>query len=240
MKKTSLLLAAFLLAAGVWLPATACGGPTLVTVPATEVRSDQVRLRDLVSDDHALPLGWGERVVLRAPEPGRAEQYSISAIAYELQQYPDMKDVTLRGTLNTTVRRAVMSVASEQIVQAIEQHVQTHAPWRDSAVQVVCDGLNRVDRLPAGELALGIVATERSAAAPDQYTFKVGFQVDGALVRTLPVAVAVLSYPRDYLVLAIAMSAIVIWRHRANIGRLMRGEEPTFKLGGRRTEEPGQ
>ncbi len=55
---------------------------------------------------------------------------------------------------------------------------------------------------------------------------------------TLPVAVAVLSYPRDYLILAIAMSAIVIWRHRANIGRLLRGEEPTFKLGGRRTEEP--
>lgn len=57
---------------------------------------------------------------------------------------------------------------------------------------------------------------------------------------TLPVAVAALSYPRDYLILAIAMSAIVIWRHRANIGRLLRGEEPTFKLGGRRTEEPPQ
>ncbi len=57
---------------------------------------------------------------------------------------------------------------------------------------------------------------------------------------TLPIAVAALSYPRDYLVLAIAMSAIVIWRHRANIGRLLRGEEPTFKLGGRRTEEHPQ
>jgi len=61
----------------------------------------------------------------------------------------------------------------------------------------------------------------------------------GAAV-TLPVVVAALSYPRDYLILAIAMSAIVIWRHRANIGRLLRGEEPTFKLGGSRTEEHQQ
>ncbi len=61
----------------------------------------------------------------------------------------------------------------------------------------------------------------------------------GAAV-TLPVAVALLAYPRDYLVLAIAMSAIVIWRHRANIGRLLRSEEPTFKLAGRGTEESGQ
>ena len=57
---------------------------------------------------------------------------------------------------------------------------------------------------------------------------------------TLPVAVALLSYPRDYLILATAMSAMVLWRHRANIGRLLRGEEPTFKLGGRRTEEHPQ
>lgn len=166
------------------------GGPTLVTVPAAEVRGDRVLLRDLVSGHQPLPDGWGERVVLRAPEPGRAEQYSISAIAYALQQYPDMKDVTLRGTLNTTVRRAVMSVPPEQIVQAIEQYVHTHAPWQGTAVQVVCDGLNRVDRLPAGDLTLGIVGAEPSADAPDRYTFKVGLQVDDALVRTLAVSAA--------------------------------------------------
>ncbi|MGD0073898.1 MAG: glycerol-3-phosphate 1-O-acyltransferase PlsY [Candidatus Binataceae bacterium] len=55
---------------------------------------------------------------------------------------------------------------------------------------------------------------------------------------TLPIAVALMSYPGQYVALAAAMSALVLWRHRENIGRLMRGQEPTFKLGGRaRSEE---
>ncbi len=55
---------------------------------------------------------------------------------------------------------------------------------------------------------------------------------------TLPIAVALMSYPGEYVALAAAMSVLVLWRHRENIGRLMRGQEPTFKLGGRaRSEE---
>lgn len=54
-----------------------------------------------------------------------------------------------------------------------------------------------------------------------------------AATVSLPVAVASLSLPAEYVALAGAMSALVLWRHRANIGRLMRGQEPTFKLGGR-------
>ncbi len=52
---------------------------------------------------------------------------------------------------------------------------------------------------------------------------------------TLPIAVALLSYPADYLALSIVNSALVLWRHRANIGRLRRGEELPFKLGRRTT-----
>jgi glycerol-3-phosphate acyltransferase PlsY len=54
-----------------------------------------------------------------------------------------------------------------------------------------------------------------------------------AAAVALPVAVASLSSPAEYVALAAAMSALVLWRHRANIGRLIRGQEPTFKLGGR-------
>jgi len=54
-----------------------------------------------------------------------------------------------------------------------------------------------------------------------------------AAAVSLPVAVASLSSPAEYVALAAAMSALVLWRHRANIGRLIRGQEPTFKLGGR-------
>jgi glycerol-3-phosphate acyltransferase PlsY len=45
----------------------------------------------------------------------------------------------------------------------------------------------------------------------------------------LPPAVAALSSPRPYIWLAIVMSALVLVRHRENIRRLIRGEEPTFR-----------
>jgi glycerol-3-phosphate acyltransferase PlsY len=50
-----------------------------------------------------------------------------------------------------------------------------------------------------------------------------------AAAIALPAIVAALSYPKQYVVLAIVISALVVWRHRANIGRLLRGKEPTLK-----------
>ena len=46
---------------------------------------------------------------------------------------------------------------------------------------------------------------------------------------TLPIAVYFLGLPSAVLALAIALSAFVIYAHRSNIKRLMRGEEPSFR-----------
>jgi acyl phosphate:glycerol-3-phosphate acyltransferase len=45
----------------------------------------------------------------------------------------------------------------------------------------------------------------------------------------LPPAVAILGLPHHYLLLAILMTALALFRHRENIMRLSRGEEPTFQ-----------
>ncbi|HEY6393771.1 MAG TPA: glycerol-3-phosphate 1-O-acyltransferase PlsY [Candidatus Binataceae bacterium] len=49
-----------------------------------------------------------------------------------------------------------------------------------------------------------------------------------AAIALIP-AVAALGMPRPYLLLAIAMTALVLFRHHENIRRLARGEEPKFK-----------
>jgi glycerol-3-phosphate acyltransferase PlsY len=45
----------------------------------------------------------------------------------------------------------------------------------------------------------------------------------------LPPAAAAMGLPRPYLLLAIVMTALVLFRHRENIQRLGRGEEPRFQ-----------
>jgi len=42
----------------------------------------------------------------------------------------------------------------------------------------------------------------------------------------LPLAVVALGYPLPYILLAVVMSVLVMLRHKENIGRLLRGEEP--------------
>lgn len=52
-----------------------------------------------------------------------------------------------------------------------------------------------------------------------------------AAVALVPVVFA-LSYRRSYLALAIVMVALILLRHRENIGRLIQGTEPAFRAAG--------
>ena len=44
----------------------------------------------------------------------------------------------------------------------------------------------------------------------------------------IPIAVAAVGAPRPYLMVALAISALVLLRHRENIARLLKGAEPKF------------
>ena len=48
---------------------------------------------------------------------------------------------------------------------------------------------------------------------------------------SLPAATAASGSPQNYVLLAIAMAALVVVRHSANIGRLLRGDEPRLGAG---------
>jgi glycerol-3-phosphate acyltransferase PlsY len=53
-----------------------------------------------------------------------------------------------------------------------------------------------------------------------------------AAAFALPIAVALCSYEQFFLV-SLAMTALVVWRHRENIGRLAAGSEPMLGRGGK-------
>ncbi|CAN5848568.1 glycerol-3-phosphate 1-O-acyltransferase PlsY [soil metagenome] len=59
-----------------------------------------------------------------------------------------------------------------------------------------------------------------------------------AAAAVLPVAVAVSGAPVEVLVLSVLLGGFVIYAHRANIGRLRRGEEHRFRRGAASTTEP--
>jgi acyl phosphate:glycerol-3-phosphate acyltransferase len=59
--------------------------------------------------------------------------------------------------------------------------------------------------------------------------------ISGAIV--IVPAVAVLGYPRPYILLAIVVSSLVLLRHRANIGRLIARQEP--RIGERKSKLAG-
>jgi glycerol-3-phosphate acyltransferase PlsY len=78
----------------------------------------------------------------------------------------------------------------------------------------------------AGAIFVGLIAISRIVSLASM----------GAAIALVP-ATAALGCPRPYVLLAIAISGLVLWRHRANIGRLIAGEEPRI---GERKPKPSR
>ena len=82
-----------------------------------------ILLKDLVRSPSDLPQGWADRPVLRSPAPSKSEHYPLTTIAYALQEYPDMKQVTLRGDVNVTVQREGIAIDAPLIEAAIQNYM---------------------------------------------------------------------------------------------------------------------
>lgn len=82
-------------------------------------------------------------------------------------------------------------------------------------------------------LALAPLAVLGGLALWLALVFGTGYVSLGSIVAAaaLPVLVAVTGAPREVLLLSVALAAFVIYAHRANIGRLVRGEEHRFRRG---------
>jgi glycerol-3-phosphate acyltransferase PlsY len=59
-------------------------------------------------------------------------------------------------------------------------------------------------------------------------TFRIMSLASIVAALVIPIAVAAVGAPRPYLTVALAISALVLLRHRENIERLLKGAEPKF------------
>lgn len=172
--------------------ATASGEQTpylLELVSRPMVDGPDVLLRDLVSDPAILPASWGERRLGESPLPGKPMEYSIMAIASTLQQYPDMKDVTLRGAVNIIVERRGGLLDLRILENAVRQYVVSNDTWSGSAFDVsLTPPSKNMLWVPPGNADVRI--TEHAATStPNQFIMQAAISVDGRNESVLPVKV---------------------------------------------------
>ncbi|HBA84117.1 MAG TPA: flagella basal body P-ring formation protein FlgA [Verrucomicrobia bacterium] len=158
------------------------------------ISGSDILLRELVHSPDLLPEGWGDRVVMKAPAPGKPQQYSLTTLAYALQQYPDMNDVALRGEINFTVRRdgvpLDMKLAHDAVVAFVEQEEQ----WKGKELQVECD-IPRAPILvsPQGAIEVRIENFSPEGGSGDYHLFDAALYVDGKKDRTVQFRARVLA-----------------------------------------------
>lgn len=193
--KTIFRTIAFLLPQALMAAATGADAPGLVINIAgnAEVRGDKVLLGEIAIGGAALPHEWRERAVAQAPDPGKSREYPIAIIAYALQQYPDMNNVVLRGTVNTRVRRAEMSLDPETVKEAVHAFVSMHERWgEEQNKRIFYDYIPTVSRLPAGQAQAVVRGFQEKPAKTDEFEFHVEILVNGVVERTLAIGAAVI------------------------------------------------
>jgi flagella basal body P-ring formation protein FlgA len=127
----------------------AAGADHLIEVaPSLTVSGPDVLLREISANPALLPEGWGERAVMRAPEPGRRAEYSLVSIAYALQKYPDMSDVLLHGLNNIAVRRSGTGKGQGKIIQAVKSHILENPKWNSAPIDIQVEDLEEYVHIP--------------------------------------------------------------------------------------------
>ncbi len=133
-----------------WGLASGVAADHLIEVtPNLVVTGPDVLLKEISANPASLPAGWGDRAVVRAPEPGKRAEYSLMSIAFALQKYPDMNDVLLHGQNNIAIRRSGTGIGTERIIEAVKRHIRSDARWNNAPVDIQCETIEDYVHIPA-------------------------------------------------------------------------------------------
>jgi flagella basal body P-ring formation protein FlgA len=149
------LAAVFLVWAG-----AARADQTLEVRRAVSASGPDILLKDLVLSPSELPKDWADRAVIRSPAPCQPQQYSLSSIAYALQRYPDMKDVTLRGDLNVTVRRDGVVINAALVEAAIRAYVTEQEACSNRSIEIELVRIPPDLRVPNGGVDIQVTESK--------------------------------------------------------------------------------
>lgn len=116
-----------------------------------QVESKDVTLGDLVASRESLPQGWASRVVMKSPTAGNVTYHALTSVAYALQQYQDMKNVTLQGEPVISIDRKDRRLEQEELDAPIKAYLKVTDPWKGRELNVKVLSLPRDTRIPAGK-----------------------------------------------------------------------------------------
>ena len=175
-------LAAILLFAG-----AVCAEQTIEIRRTVSTSGPDILLKDLVRSPSDLPQGWANRPVLRSPVPCKPEQYSLSTIAYALQHYPDMKNVTLRGDLNVTVQRDGVAIDASLVEAAIREYVAKQEACSNSSLEVEIVRIPADLRVPNGVVEIQVTGSRILDAAIGNSSFDLRIAAKDSTIQSASV-----------------------------------------------------
>ena len=163
---------------------------TLYIKKTVEVSSREITLGDLVEDKSLIPTAWASRRVMAAPSAGDVSYHALTAIAYGLGIYDDMKDVTLSGEPVISISRRERRMEKDEFYDPLMAYLKKSAEWKDKDLEVKVINIPRNTRIPAG-------ATDYQITRIDQKTSKgysvayVSVMVDKVMQLEVPVGIEI-------------------------------------------------
>jgi flagella basal body P-ring formation protein FlgA len=152
--------------------------------PAINVASSEILLRDLVADTASLPQDWAKREVLRAPPTVESVTVPLITIAYALQQYPDMKNLSLRGVNEIVVSRSGRLLTTEELEKIVQDHTENNLPWRGEKTRIENLNVTRGMVVPAGSSFLRVVRADPLRDRSAGWCFTIGYGTENEIEGT--------------------------------------------------------
>lgn len=157
---------------------------------SAEVSRKDVLLGDLVVDVKLIPVEWAARRVMVAPPAGEVTYHALTAVAYGLSRYEDMRNVTLSGEPVLAISRRARRVEKEEFYQPVLDYLRKTDPWKGSDLDVKMLSISRNTRVPAGETSYQITQVDQKTSKGYSLAH-VSLIVDGVEVAEVQVGVEI-------------------------------------------------